>query len=107
MRSIRYSLSLGFLGFDLRIWRKEAVSNLRDPMARLKLSQKLRILRGHALKKYPNHGGAHDREKRFKYYKKRGEQAHLNLTFVFRRVNHTECVGQFAGLELPNSELAR
>lgn len=88
MRSVRYSFSLGFFGLELRIWRKEAKGKLRDPMAHLKLSQKLKILRGHALKQSPSYGGARQKEKRYKYYKKR--LANTSASYAYAPSSHTK-----------------
>ena len=71
MKQLRYAFSIGRLVFTFSILRMEKQDSAREPASHLKLSRKLKFLRGHALKRHPTNGGAREVSKRYKYYKKR------------------------------------
>lgn len=71
MELLRYAFSIGRFVFTLSILRMEKKGSSRKPATHLKLSRKLRFLRGHALRRHPSYGGAREVSKRYKYYKKR------------------------------------
>lgn len=71
MQLLRYSFSIGRFVFAFSVLRAEKKGSGRKPATHLKLSRKLRFLRGHALRRHPSAGGAREISKRYKYYKKK------------------------------------
>ena len=74
MELLRYAFSIGRFVFTLSILRMEKKGSSRKPATYLKLSRKLRFLRGHALRRHPSYGGAREVSKRYKYYKERQQR---------------------------------
>lgn len=71
MQLLRYSFSIGRFVFAFSVIRADKQGVKRKPDTHLNLSRKLKFLRGHALKRHPNYGGAREISKRYKYYKER------------------------------------
>ena len=107
MRSFRYSFSLGLFGFELCLWRKERGGTLRDPMAHMKLRQKLKILRGHALKKNPSNGGAREKAKQYKYYKKKRPSSAASYVRVPSNYANSRRRAQRRNRNTPSPRVAR